>query len=142
MTVEIGGELLISLNDGITALNKHNKRREEIVTQVPFASAMLISAGSGTLDIGGQFEPSAGLIWSVRRLAASGFTAGTVNTLIDNIEPVAPFAQAGVSFFPPGGLLIEHGHRLVFSASGITGPVNIWGRADQFPYWYLSEYLD
>src|SRR5215469_2235645 len=110
MTVEIGAELLVSLNDGISALNKHNKKREEIVQQVPFASAVPLTAGGGTLDVGGQFEPPRGLIWSVRRLAAVGFTAGTLNVYIDGQEPVAPFAVAGGTYLAPGALLGEAGH--------------------------------
>lgn len=142
MSIDIGAELFVDLNDNLTALNKHHKRREEIVTQPPFGGAIALTGGNGTLDVGGMFEPPRGLIWSIRRLSATGYTAGSVSVTIDGLEPVAPFPSAGVFYFGQGNLLLEAGHRLVFTATGITGAVNIFGRADQFPYWYLSEYLD
>jgi len=111
------------------------------VRQVPlYATAF---AGSGTITQPATLGPPTGSYWSVRRLAVSGFSAGTVTFYVNDPagEIAAVFAAAGVQTFNRGGVLIHPQDYLVAVGATITGNVTVIGAADQFPDWYLSEYL-
>jgi hypothetical protein len=115
-----------------------------VLRQVPLAvPGIPLSAGAGTMDQAQSLGPPQGYYWSVRRLTATGFTAGTVTAFIDSTagEPVVPFPQAGVFTFGRGEILLHPMSRLVISATGITGTVQLYGAADAFEDWYLPEYL-
>jgi len=142
---------LLALGAGIDSMN--NKADEllaamqksgEYVFQQPLYGQVPLSAGAGTLDGGANasLTPPRGMIWSVRRLSATGFTAGSVTGYINQLEPVAPFPNPAVFTFGRGEVLLQPGDRLVFVATGITGAVNIFGVSDTFPYTYLTEYLN
>ena len=146
-------ELKASL-DGISARMDRDwaerTRLSGVVRQVPIMVpdwniANVDSSGYTVLRRQPQLGPPAGFYWSVRRLTAYGFTAGTVVATIDNRngEPVAPFPQEGVFTFGKGELLIHPGSQLIFSAlaSGITGTIQIYGAADMFESWYLPYYI-
>lgn len=150
MSVEVGFDLKLALDDLHKTVDKIDKRLTSntgIVNQEIIAGQIAISAGTGTLDPATAFEPITGFVWSVRRLTAYGYTAGTVTGFISGMEPVAPFPSAGVFTYPRGALILMPGEKLTFTATGITlasgiTAVQIWGRADAFPVGYLSEYLD
>lgn len=115
------------------------------VRQVPIYATSL--GASGTIQQPGTLGPAIRHYWSIRRLSAEGFTAGTV-TFYDSStvgEPLATFAgAAGViapQTFATGALLLHPQHYLVIVASGITGTVTILGSADLVPDWYLTDYL-
>jgi len=132
-------------------------RLAQQMTQAPIViPIMTITAGSGTLAATDQSGPNTGFYWSVRRLQFQGFTAGSVigyknglfsgTTLVGTPEVVAPAAQAGVSTFGRGEILLNPNDWLAFTASGITlaagyAGVLIQGSADSFPAWLLPEYL-
>ncbi|HWM96735.1 MAG TPA: hypothetical protein VNO54_06725 [Streptosporangiaceae bacterium] len=107
-------------------------------------------AGAGTLVQVENFGPKAGFMWSIRRLTASGFTAGSVTawkngtaiagTIVGG-EPLVPFASAGVNTSGRGDVLLDQNDYLTFSATGITGLVQINGAADNFERWLLPDYL-
>jgi hypothetical protein len=115
------------------------------IRQIPLYATSL--GGSGTVASAATLGPSTAQYWSVRRLSASGFTAGTVVFCLNSAagEPVAVFAGAAGQIAPQtfgrGELLLHPQSFLVPVASGITGTVTIIGAADMFPDWYLSEYL-
>jgi hypothetical protein len=114
------------------------------VRQVPLFMPVPLSSGAGQFTglIGVQ-GPPAGWYWSLRRLTAQGFTAGTVVVYENSVngETLFPFAQAGTLTAGRGEELMTPQSYLVVAASGITGTVTLFGRADAVPDWYLSRYL-
>lgn len=118
--------------------------------QVPITPGQIaLTAGAGILQSVEQLQPKTGLCWSIRRLVAVGFTAGTVTAYLDPVvsgtvitgESLVPWTQAGVFTFGRGELLLMPGDFIAFAASGISGSVTIYGRADQFETWLLPDYL-
>lgn len=97
--------------------------------------------GSGTLDVPDLLGPKKGYCWAIHWVAAASFTVGTVNVYIgpqgdQNLRFVFP--SAGVWEPPRTSTILNHGDRLVFVATGITGAVTISGQvtemtADQLP---------
>jgi hypothetical protein len=112
------------------------------VRQVPvYATAV---AGSATITQPATLGPPTGHYWSVRRLSGTGFSAGTVTVYINSSagEPVAQFASGGApQLYNRGGILLHPQDYLVIVGGTITGDELVLGAADQFPDWYLSEYL-
>ena len=131
--------------------------------QIPFAGLIAISSSAGTLPMPDAGGPNTGYYFSVRRMSAEGFSAGTVTVykngvtqasggaVVGNPEIVAVFnpPTAGLiaaQFFGRGDLLLNPNDFLTFAASGITvtaayAGVQINGSADCFPSWLLPEYL-
>jgi hypothetical protein len=144
----------------IAELMEHRERRRaklfEQLHQVPISPPQItITSSAGVLASVDLLSPKAGYMWSIRRLTATLFTAGTVlaykngfvqGTTAVGGEPVAPFSAAGVLMFGRGELLLDQNDQLVFTASGITlasgsTGVQINGAADCFERWLLPEYL-
>lgn len=135
---------LLELGSHVKALNDTMKEwlKGDVVFQQPIWGQL---SASGTLDGGANSntEVPRGLCWSIRRLSATGFTAGTVTALFNAIEPVEIFAPTTApQKYARGAMLMQPGDRLVFNATGITGSVIVFGVADTFPTWYLRKYLD
>jgi hypothetical protein len=114
------------------------------VRQVPLFMPVPLSSGAGQFTglIGVQ-GPPVGWYWSIRRLTAQGFTAGTVIVYENSVngEAMFPFAQAGTLTAGRGEELMTPQSYLVIAATGITGTVTLFGRADAIPDWYLTRYL-
>ena len=134
--------------DGLTAqLQREEQQRQraaQCIRQIPLAPPlMILDAGAGVIDYPDVLAAKTGFIWSVRRLTVFGFTAGTAVAYMNSQfgEPVAPFAVAGSATFGRGELLMHPGDRLVITASGITGNVQVIGAADCFEQWYLPNYI-
>ncbi len=143
-TLEVFAQLGVQLGrvaDGLEAAERYRVRCRGALQQVPIFSPVL--AGSGTIDQPDALECKTGFHWGIRRLAAVGFTAGTVTVFNSAAggEVIVPFDQAGVATFGRGEVLLQPGDRLVAVASGITGTVQLTGRADCFETWYLAEYI-
>lgn len=139
MTVEVGAELLVSLTDKVGAIHDRvMKHPKEVVYQTPLAFQFTANGTNIELDL----YPTRGNCWSIRRLTVFGFTAGTVNVYFDAIEPVAPFPVPAVNTYGRGELLLMPGQRLTANVAGLAGTGLLFGVADEFPHWYLSEYLD
>lgn len=139
LTAALGG-----LTSEMRAERQWRQKMSQVLRQVPLAvPGMQLSAGAGTVDVAQALGPPQGYYWSIRRLTATGFTAGTVTAYIDsaNGEPVAPFPQTGVFTFGRGEILLHPMSRLVIAATGITGTVQVYGAADAFEDWYLPYYL-
>lgn len=147
------------LNEVATQLKRKNDRQERLFNslhQVPLPGQIAITAGTGVLQLNDIFKAKTGYHWSVRRLSASGFSAGTVTAFLNgqvvggvmlgNPEPVAPFPQAGVFTFGRGEVLLQGDDNLTFTATGITlqagfPSVLIQGSADCMESWLLPDYL-
>jgi hypothetical protein len=114
------------------------------IRQVPIYATSL--GASGTISQPGTLGPPTGFYWGIRRLTASGFTAGTV-TFYDSSASGEPLAVAGSAIagipqtFGRGEVLLHPGHYLVIVAAGITGTATILGAADLFPADFLPRYL-
>jgi hypothetical protein len=143
--------------------NRENRRRKlfEQLHQVPITCPdIAINAGAGALMMADTLSPKAGYMWSIRRLATTGYTGGTVlgykngmvtgtgaNAVAVGGEAVAPFAQAGVLTFGRGELLLDQNDQLIWTATGITlaagntAGIQVGGSADCFERWLLPEYL-
>lgn len=115
----------------------------QAMRQVPFYGSITLSGGAGTDDQPDKLQPKTGYVWSIRRITAQGYSAGTVTAYLNstNGEPVMPFPAAAVNTLGRGELLVQSGERLVWGATGITGTVTYWGRADCMEQWLLPFYL-
>lgn len=139
----------------ICALEADRQRKRDLVQSlhlVPIVMPPLIAPGAGPANIsvpdaGG---PHDGFIWDVRRLSATGFTAGSVTLSVGppGAASAAPNTQNNIatwnstgSFFFSGGLLLNQRDHLVFTAAGITGNVLITGMAVEMDADLLGEYL-
>lgn len=151
LEADFGVSLVASLNGLASRIGEFCDRMDREVqfrqaaTQafrsVPFIINVPLVAGASTINPS-VIGPDIGYYWSIRKLAAVGFTAGTVNTYVDavNGEPIVPFPQAGVATFGKMEQLINPNSSVAVSATGITGTVQIWGKADQFEAWLLPWY--
>jgi hypothetical protein len=137
LAVKIGG-----LSDRYDRSTQQRARAAQVIRQVPFILNVPLVAGAATINPS-TVGPDIGYYWSIRKLAAVNFTAGTVNTYIDNTggEPIVPFPVAAVNTFGKMEQFLNPGSAIAIVATGITGTVQIWGKADQFEAWALPWYM-
>ena len=147
LDVDVAARVTALLEDSQTARRRAEDRRMMCLrdfSQLPLAfPPMVLAGGAGTLDMPDSLAAKTGFYWSVRRLTAVGWSAGSVTVFADSVvgEPLAPFPAPAVLTFGRGELLLNPGSRLVVSATGITGSVQLWGKADCFPTWMLARYM-
>jgi hypothetical protein len=150
--LELGAGLNLSLGRLATALEMQQQKAQRLgqaLHQVTIGPGLIpIAASAGTLAQDPMFGPNTGFFWSVRRLTAWGFSAGTVQVFMNstNGELLPSFAQAGSLTFGRGELLLQPNDNLYFVASGITlaagfAGVQIQGVADNGELWILPDYL-
>jgi hypothetical protein len=145
MSIEVGVDAFIDLTDELKGHNSHhNEQKMHVIysktidpLQVPLV------AGAGTLDSPVQMGPVRGFMWSITRFTLSGWSAGTVNLSINGMEPIYPqgILTPNTYFFGKGQFLLGSGDRFIVTATGITGFVQINGKADVFETKTLSHYL-
>lgn len=88
------GPLLIEMAGKLDEVHKAWKRRGEVVFQVPLVGQITGTTGTdGANTTNSNLTTDRGLVYSVRRLSASGFTAGTVTAYNNGIEPVAAWSN-------------------------------------------------
>lgn len=88
------GPLLIEMAGKLDEVHKAWKRRGEVVFQVPLVGQITGTTGTdGANTTNSNLTTDRGLVYSVRRLSASGFTAGTVTAYNNGIEPVAAWTN-------------------------------------------------
>lgn len=118
---------------------------------------ILTTTGVGTfIDLPDQWGPPLGWFWDITMISCAGFTAGSIAVARNfpfvstagnpiAVEPVASFAQAGVTAFPQkGNPLLDSNDRLVFCVTAaLTAPngVVISGSAIAIPSARMDEYL-
>ena len=152
LDAQLAAQLCVSL-DGLAAKigglsDRHDRRLQQqqraaqVIRQVPFILNVPLVAGAATINPS-TVGPDIGYYWSIRKLSAVNFTAGTVNTYIDNTggEPIVPFPVQAVNTFGKCEQLLNPGSAIAIVAAGITGTVQIWGKADQFETWALPWYM-
>jgi hypothetical protein len=137
LAAKIGG-----LTDRYDQTTRLRGRAAQVIRQVPFIINVPLTAGAATINPS-TAGPDIGYYWSIRKLAAVNFTAGTVNTYIDNTggEPIVPFPVQAVNTFGKMEQVLNPGSAIAIVAAGITGTVQIWGKADQFESWALPWYM-
>lgn len=163
MTVEAdasaGLSVVASLNGLTQAIGGLNARMDrEAMTRQKASQAFrqvrigkgINTSGSATTSHIEPHGPPQGSYWSVRRLTAYYYTAGTVTAFVDspdgiNGEPLVAFPAAAVYTFGKGEMLLPPQSQLIIAYSGIT-PVSgnfiyVWGAADQFETWLLPWYM-
>lgn len=159
MTAEIDAGLSFTASlDGLTRaigglcdrMDRENRMKQlanQAFRQAPIVINVPLTTGAANLNPT-TIGPDIGYYWSIRRLAATGFTAGTVTVFIDNTagEPIATFpapasAVPVISTWGKGMQLLHPGSSLAILATGITGTVQLWGQADQFENWLTPWYF-
>jgi hypothetical protein len=137
-----------SLSRVASMMEDREQRRLKLfqqIHQVPILPPQItLTAGAGTLQLNDMLAPKAGYMWSLRRITANGFSAGTVTAYKDASggEILFTFPSAGTYTFGRGEMLLDQNSPVVFVAAGITGTVQIAGAADNFERWLLPEYLN
>jgi hypothetical protein len=138
------------------------ERRRRMFTrmhQVPIIVPPLVpNTGNGVIFGQDAMGPNTGFHWSIRRLAATGWTAGTVIVYRNAIqtgfganaaltgEQLFTFPTVGTYTFGRGEMLLEPDDSLLIACSGVTlaagaGNIAVQGSADQFESWLLPDYL-
>jgi hypothetical protein len=116
---------------------------------VPFIMNIPISGSAGSLNPAPNCGPDVGYFWSIRRLSATGFTAGNVVVYIDSTagQPIWIVTGAAIGIYESdwgkGHQFIHPNSNLAVNATGITSANNqviIYGDADQFESWLLPWY--
>lgn len=100
-------------------------------------------AGAGNLQLFNVFGPQMPYWWDLRTLSFWGFSAGTVSAFMNNLngEQVALAVTTPGQFTWSGQMLMSPQDDLLFSATGVTGVVNVTVRAIEVETAWLPEYL-
>ena len=143
---EVQASLSAAIGGLSGAISREERWRQRIagaISQVPFAGSISLAGGAGTYDAADQLQAKAGYCWSIRRITAQGFSAGTVTVYRNSTagEPIMPFPVAAVNTIGRGELMLMPTDRMIWQATGITGIVNFWGVADCFESWFLPYYI-
>jgi hypothetical protein len=156
MQAELGisAQLCASIDSLTAEMAAQRAQRDRLVQQIHMftvpAKQMSLTTGAGVLQSREHFGPRTGQCWDVRRLTASGFTAGTVNCYLNGViqgstvysnDQVVGFPVAGTQTLGKAQLLLQANDHLVFSASGITGSVYIQIAGIALAAPLLGEYL-
>jgi len=132
-------------------------RAFERLHQVPVGAVQVpLSGGAGAYQMADLLSPKAGFMWGVRRLTASGYTAGSViaykngavvgGAYLGGGEPIVAFPAAGVQTLGRGECLLDQNDQIIIVCTGITlssgyQGVQVNGAADCFERWLLPEYM-
>jgi hypothetical protein len=141
LSARIGG-----LCDRMDRETQHRQRANQAFRQVSIGKGMAITGGAGSVHLE-PHGPPAGYYWSIRRLTAYNYSAGTVTAFLDSVsgEPLVAFPAAAVYTFGKGEILIHPNSTILVTGASIT-PVTgtyvyLWGSADQFESWLLPWYI-
>lgn len=139
----VSGSLEVVLGRVASALDRQNRDRDRLAQLVHPAPISYAQAGSGTADFPDRFGPHDGFLWDVRRIAVSGFTAGTVTLLKNdpvNGPQIAQWTAPG-QWTWSSQLWLKSRDRLIFVAAGITGNVIVDGDAIEVSQQVYAEYV-
>jgi hypothetical protein len=151
------GSQLARVADAMEDSERRKAKLFQSLHQVPVGPLQVpITAGAGVLQLTEMSGPKAGFMWSIRRLTASGYTAGSViayrngavigGAIAAGSEPLIPFTVAGTNFIGRGEALLDQNDALIIVCTGITlasgfSWVQINGAADNFNRELLPDYL-
>ena len=141
---ELDMKFFIDLGKKVDDIHSMHTRQQaadgDFVWQMPIFATL--APGANPVIGGDKMEPPRECCWGVRWMSFSGFTAGTLQLQLNNIEVVQPSITAGYQGFGRGELILQPGDKLALViATALTGTAMIFGRADAFPYEYLATYL-
>lgn len=143
--LDVGLQLIASIETLTQQMRKawqHEQRKAQAIRVIPLAPSQAI-ASPFTIDVPDLLMAKTGYYWDVRRLALTGWSAGSV-TVYRNAsggEPVAVFATPGVIVYGKAHLLLHPGEKLVAVGTGITGFVQLNGDVIALEAWLLPQYL-
>lgn len=148
--------------DAADAMNPDSQRAKALAYmcehQVPLSFPQLVpNTGAGIVLSNDQAGPMTGFYWSIRRLEANGFSAGTIQVYKNAVqtgygaaaaavgELLFTFPSAGTYTFGRREMLLHPDDNVTITGTGLTlvtgvTGVTLGGAADQFPTWYLSRY--
>lgn len=131
VSFQILGALTASIN-GLSAQleqERSNRQREcqalHLFTIPP--QNITLTAGAGTLDMPPLLGPRTGKFWDVKRVSVLGYTAGTVIAYLGAVgaEVLDAYQTADAYHYGKAHFMLGGGDRIVFSATGITGTVQV-----------------
>ena len=160
MTAEIDASASVSLAASLNGLAavvgglcqrmdrevQHRQQANQAFRQVSIGKGMAITAGAGSVHLE-PHGPPPGYFWSIRRLTAYNYSAGTVTAFVDSTagEPLVAFPASAVFTFGKGEMLIHPSSSILVTGTSITpvtgSYVYLWGSADQFESWLLPWYM-
>lgn len=130
---------------------EERQRMAQAVRQIPLNFPALNAAG--IMDARDSLMAKTGFFWSIRRIVATGFTAGTVTVYRNGYgtggEVLQVFTATAGAITPNNGtitpgrgeMLLNPGDAIVVGTSGLTGTPVLYGAADCFEQWYLPYYI-
>jgi len=138
-------ELLLAIGDGTKQARRtatHPRVPWEACHPIGPIGALNLAAGAATLDQADLLGPHDPYWWDLRRFAAWGFTAGTVNLFKNSVNgtQLGSLAAAGNITWSTQELLAPR-DRLIIVATGITGAVQWEVRDIEVESQWLPEYL-
>lgn len=101
-----------------------------------------LSGGAGTLQQGNLYGPETPYHWDLRAISLWGFTAGTISIFLNNVNGEALGIATTVGQFTWSAQeILTPQDNVIFTATGVTGVVNISLRAIEVQTAWLPEYL-
>lgn len=101
-----------------------------------------LTAGAGTLQAGNLYGPETPYWWDVRAISVWGFTAGSVSVFLNNVNgEILGVATTPGQFTWSAQELLGPQDNVIWTATGITGVVNVNLRAIEVASEWLPEYL-
>ena len=146
--VDLGLQLCASIETLTATLNRqwqHEMRKAQGIRLLPL-TAPQATASPWVIDVPDLLMAKTGYYWDVRRLALTGWSAGSVNVYRNGFagqggDLVATFATPGVSVYGKAHIMLHPGDKLVVIGTGITGFVQLVGSVVALESHLLAEYL-
>lgn len=137
----------VSLDSLASEIKRYNDRAHRLAQAIhPFSvppSPIALSSGTGTLSQPNISGPQMSNYWDVHRIAAMGFTAGSVTVYLNAVggDPVAYLTAQGVYYFGKGQVMLTGNDNLVFYATNITGTVAMALGGTEIAAHAIGDYL-
>ena len=146
LVLELGADIKAQVGRVADQLDRQARRQQQLqqaIQHIDNIPVPQITTTSGDADYPELLGPRTGFAWDVRRITVATFTAGAVNVYVNgqtDSDLRLVFPQAG-TYTLNGHLILEAGHRLIFSAMGITGNATPSIAVDQIGAAWLPAYL-
>jgi predicted phage tail protein len=147
LTFEASASLGLAI-EGLTNEMKQARMRSQRLAQLvhPFKVStipMTITSNAGTLNVPNMLGPQTGYYWDVKRITATGFSAGTVTVTLGagGGETLTIISAAGSLLLGKAHILLSGSDNLYFTAASITGTVAISLAGIEIAAPVIGEYL-